>query len=134
MLQKSYSQKKTIKQRRSGMDRRLDPSEKDKIVNDILKHLTTLNTGLLAILAAFSDRLADLLALQNDYGMYFLLSFYLSLVLCMIGFMLMIFSLRVRNDRWRTNIKLLRDATILFAALGYIAALMFFTTLYASSF
>jgi len=110
------------------------PSKHDEIVNDILKHLTTLNTGLLAILSAFSDQIKNLLVVDKTYGIYFLYAFYISLLFCMIGFMLTIISLQQKNPNRRRNIKFLRDVIILFAALGYISALMVLVTLYSSSF
>lgn len=108
-------------------------SKHDEIVNDILKHLTTLNTGLLAILSAFSDQVAHLLTSNQTLATYFLYAFYISLLSCMIGFMITVISPHLRNRRWRTNVKTLRDLIVFFAAGGYIAALAIFITVYSTS-
>lgn len=110
-----------------------EPSKHDEIINDILKHLTTLNTGLLAILAAFSGQFAELLKSNHAIGAAFLYSFYMSLLFCMLGFMLTIIALQLENPRRRKNTSIVRDVVILVAALGYIIALMFFVTLYSNS-
>ena len=110
-----------------------EPSKHDEIINDILKHLTTLNTGLLAILAAFSEQISKLLKSNHDIGISFLVVFYLSLLFCMIGFILTIISLQFKNTIWRRNTNILRDVVVLVAALGYVVALMFFLTLYSNS-
>jgi hypothetical protein len=112
---------------------RYEPSKHDEIVNDILKHLTTLNTGLLAILSAFSAQVAALLTLNRDLAMYFLYAFYMSLLSCMIGFMITVMSPHIRNPTWRGNVNTLRDVVVFFAAIGYIGALMLFITVYSSS-
>jgi uncharacterized membrane protein len=113
-------------------DRRIGPTKHDEIVNDILKHLTTLNTGLLAILAAFSQHIQTLLQSYPSIGSAFVYSFYVSLLFCMTGFILSVVSLQRLTPRRRSGIKLLRDMFIVVAVLGYIAALMFLVTLYSS--
>lgn len=127
-LPESKKTKKTINKRRS------EPSNHDEIINDILKHLTTLNTGLLAILSIFNEQIGNLLQTYKFIGEFFLSSFYFSLLLCMIGFILTIISLHIQNSTWRRRIKFLRDIVILVAALAYIAALMLLVTLYSSAF
>lgn len=118
---------------RRSVDRRVGPTKHDEIINDILKHLTTLNTGLLAILAAFSEQTRVFLESFPTVGVSFVYSFYVSLVFCMIGFILSVISLQRLSPAWRSRTKLVRDIFIVVAVLGYIAALMFLVTLYSSS-
>jgi len=113
--------------------RRAGLFNQDDIINDILKHLTTLNTGLLAILTAFSQQIQVFLKSYPSIGSYFIYSFYMSLLFCMIGFILSIVSLQRLSPRWRSGIKLTRDIIIIFASLGYIAALALLLTLHGSS-
>ena len=47
---------------------RYEISKHNEIVNDILKHLTTLNTGLLAIISAFSDQVTTLLVSSHQFA------------------------------------------------------------------
>ena len=119
--------------RRTRVDRRIGPSKHDEIINDVLKHLTTLNTGLLAILSAFNQQIQEILKAFPYFGTYFIYSFYTSLLFCMVGFILSIVSLQRLAPQVRHRIKLLRDTIIVFAALGYVAALMFLVTVYSSS-
>lgn len=109
-----------------------DPSKHDEIVNDILKHLTTLNTGLLAILSAFTDQVSDLLKSNQIFATYFLYAFYMSLLACMIGFVLTVLSPHIKDQRRHVNIKILRDVVVTFAAFGYIGALVIFFTIYSA--
>src|SRR5215213_4435565 len=75
---------------------RNEPSKYDEIVIDVLKHLTTLNTGLLLILSAFSNQLAPVLKSNLDYATRFVNTFYLSLLLCMLGFVVTVICLNLK--------------------------------------
>lgn len=113
---------------------RVNPSNHDEMMVDILKHLTTLNSGLLAILSIFGETIDLLLRSNLEYGAYFLYSFYLSLVLCMVGFMLTIVSLQNVSRRLRKASKVARDISLIISALAYMFALMFLMTLYISNY
>jgi|GEM_PF-6785639 hypothetical protein len=110
------------------------PSSHDEMIVDILKHLTTLNSGLLAILSIFGDTIDSLVKSNLEYGSYFFYSFYLSLVLCMIGFMLTIISLQNINRNYRKASRVVRDACLVISALMYMLALMFLMTLYITNY
>ena len=108
-----------------------NPSEYDKMITDMLKHVTTLNTGLLAIIAAFNQQLVPLFRLHPDFTTYFLLTFFLSLALCMAGFVATIYVLHERNSRaWSRR----REIMIFIAAIGYVFSLMFLLALFTRAY
>jgi hypothetical protein len=104
------------------------PTEYDKMITDMLKHITTLNTGLLAIIAAFNQQIVPIFRLNPDFTTYFLLTFFLSLALCMAGFVTTIFVLHKKDtENWVRT----REIITFIAATGYIFSLMFLLAMFA---
>ena len=103
-----------------------EPTEYDKMITDLLKHITTLNTGLLAIIAAFNQQIVPLFQRHTEFTTYFVLTFFISLALCMFGFVSTIFVLHRRDARtWARR----REIMVFIAAIGYVFSLMFLLAL-----
>jgi hypothetical protein len=108
-----------------------DPSKYDEMITDLLKHLTTLNTGLLAIIAAFNQEIIPIFRLNPDFTTAFLLTFFTSLALCMTGFVTTIVFLHTNDAESRARAYRAREIMVVVAAAGYIFSLMILLALFA---
>lgn len=111
-----------------------EPTKYDEMITDILKHLTTLNTGLLAIIAALNAEIRPVFQMNSDYTKCFIITFYISLTFCILGFITTVFVLRRKVGRNPSYLYRVRDLMVITAAVGYVIALMFLLALFSSGY